>query len=199
MVRLGCLCRGLSSRRAQTFGISRFLGVNGTHKRTDKSAVVCPLMDKYHDLVSRSQIKPDFRQQRLVAELARLLSKLHSTRSPKGVYIHGSVGTGKSMIFDLFFEAAKRNRNDAAAKRFHFHEFMLSIHKQIHEYKMLASNSEGAVSAVGRELVEKSGLRVLCLDEFQVLESMAYIPDTHICFCHTITTAMCSCSEKSNG
>ena len=47
---------------------------------------------------------------------------------PKGLYLWGGVGRGKSMLMDLFYGAAAV----APKRRVHFHEFMLDIHAAIH-------------------------------------------------------------------
>jgi len=54
--------------------------------------------------------------------LTRLVRK--APDPPRGLYIHGGVGRGKSMLMDLFFEAASID----AKRRAHFHEFMLDVH-----------------------------------------------------------------------
>lgn len=154
----------------QPNGRSRCLSIEHNVKESKqraKTSKICPLISKYNHLVSNKVLKEDQRQLRLVLELSGLLANLKLKNVPKGIYIHGSVGTGKSMIFDLFFEAAKLSLPKNATTRFHFHEFMISIHKHIHEYKQTASNSQGAISTIGSQLAEK-GLRLLCLDEFQV-------------------------------
>ncbi len=125
-------------------------------------------------MISNKLLKTDARQHRLIASLSEILPKFKVKSVPRGLYIHGPVGTGKSILFDLFFESAKQSLPMNSVARFHFHEFMLMIHKKIHEYKQQASNSEGAVTNVGRELVEKGGLRLLCLDEFQVTATIYY-------------------------
>jgi hypothetical protein len=133
-----------------------------------KAQNMCALTTKYQQLISNKLLKSDARQRRLIESLSDILPKFQAKSVPRGLYIYGPVGTGKSILFDLFCEAAKQNLPTNSVARFHFHEFMLMIHKRIHEYKQQASNSEGAVKTVGRELVEKGGLRLLCLDEFQV-------------------------------
>ena len=47
--------------------------------------------------------------------------------APKGLYIHGGVGVGKSMLMDLFFEIIKVKRK----RRVHFYEFMSEVHEKI--------------------------------------------------------------------
>jgi hypothetical protein len=165
----------LSSKRLETvhrIGQLRFLSTTNESKPRARPSDLktCPLISKYNDLVTDQILKEDKRQLRLVHELSGLLAKLKLKAVPNGIYIHGSVGTGKSMLFDLFFEAAKHSLPERAAVRFHFHEFMISIHKHIHEYKQNSSSSQGAILTIGSQLVQK-GLRLLCLDEFQVQHS----------------------------
>ena len=50
---------------------------------------------------------------------------------PKGVYMYGGVGRGKSFIMDCFFNAVPLQRKT----RLHFHEFMREVHRQLHELK----------------------------------------------------------------
>ena len=50
---------------------------------------------------------------------------------PKGLYIHGEVGRGKTMVMDLFYEAVAA----APKRRVHFHHFMRDVHRQLEDLK----------------------------------------------------------------
>jgi cell division protein ZapE len=77
-----------------------------------------------------------------------------------GLYIHGAVGRGKSMLMDLFFNAAPVARK----RRAHFHEFMLDVHARINAAR---DRREGdPIAAVAKSIASESWL--LCFDELQV-------------------------------
>uniref|UniRef100_A0A3Q4HW62 AFG1 like ATPase b n=1 Tax=Neolamprologus brichardi TaxID=32507 RepID=A0A3Q4HW62_NEOBR len=90
---------------------------------------------------------------------------------PKGFYIYGDVGTGKTMLMDLFYSHVKNSRK----KRVHFNGFMLDIHKRIHRRKQsLPKRRLGKmftydpISPVAMEISSETCL--LCFDEFQVAD-----------------------------
>ena len=82
-----------------------------------------------------------------------------AAEAPRGIYIHGAVGRGKSMLMDLFFETAPVKRK----RRVHFHAFMAEVHDRAHRMRKRAGDPiPGLASAVASEAV------LLCFDEFQV-------------------------------
>ncbi len=88
---------------------------------------------------------------------------------PRGVYLWGGVGRGKSMLMDLFFEAAAIKDR----KRVHFHAFMLEVHKRMHSYREAVKAGKAAEAtdplvALSRVITDQAWL--LCFDEFQVTD-----------------------------
>ncbi len=81
---------------------------------------------------------------------------------PNGLYIVGEVGRGKSMLMDLFFEAADVPRK----KRIHFHDFMQQTHRRFHALKRERPDIADPIPPLADEIAEEAAL--LCFDEFQV-------------------------------
>ena len=82
---------------------------------------------------------------------------------PKGLYMYGDVGSGKTMLMDLFYDTLPPNIKKKT--RIHFHAFMQSIHKDLHKMKMQHGNEVDAIPYVAAGIAERSS--VLCFDEFQ--------------------------------
>jgi cell division protein ZapE len=104
--------------------------------------------------------EPESKTPRLLARLTR--SHESRRQPPKGLYIHGGVGRGKSMLMDLFFAAAPI----AAKRRVHFHEFMLEVQKRLHVLRQ-ESPRQDPLRTVADELAK--GCMLLCFDEFHVV------------------------------
>ncbi|KAI8374677.1 AFG1-like ATPase-domain-containing protein [Radiomyces spectabilis] len=83
---------------------------------------------------------------------------------PKSVYIYGDVGTGKTMVMDLFFDSLPIKRK----RRVHFHAFMLDLHVRIHQVKKANPGISNPLAPIASKLAEDA--YVLCFDEFQVTD-----------------------------
>jgi len=92
-------------------------------------------------------------------------------RIPKGLYVHGHVGRGKSLCCDLFFEGLSGYKK----RRVHFHQFMLEVHRRLHDARAECKrqhkrppSTRDALKALGRELAEEA--EVLVFDEMQITD-----------------------------
>lgn len=129
----------------------------------------------YKGLLNRNRLQPDPHQLKLVSRLSSLQHELLNTKTqsiigqphepPRGLYIYGTVGTGKSRIADLFTETLP---SDISKRRVHFHEFMNDIHSRLHIARSAAGYSGDPLVPIGKTIREES--RVLCFDEFQVTD-----------------------------
>lgn len=143
------------------------------------------LQARYMELVEAKEITEDGAQKKLVSRLCQLQqeltlydltkgnSSLHNffkkkpqkKEKPQGVYIHGDVGAGKSMLMDMFFATT----SIAKKRRIHFHAFMMEIHNAMHEWRSKNKNNADAKDPIP-PLAEKISNEawLLCFDEFQV-------------------------------
>lgn len=94
---------------------------------------------------------------------------------PKGLYLYGSVGTGKTMLMDLFHSTLPRQFGPGSkygSKRIHFHSFMIEVlqrqHKLKAQYAAEGDEKRDVMPEVARSIAEDG--RVLCFDEFQVTD-----------------------------
>lgn len=146
-----------------------------------------PITRRYEALLHAGEIDPDTHQRRIVRRLDRLsenitrkrmarktsaLGWLFARNAPRetitGVYIHGPVGRGKTMLMDLFFKACQADRK----RRAHFNEFMADVHNRIHAHRQAfkagETKEEDPVPPVARALAKEAW--VLCFDEFTVTD-----------------------------
>ena len=140
----------------------------------------------YYDLVSSGAIELDPAQERvaeafadLEQRLARykplrkqgLLGRLFADKDdapPRGLYVHGDVGRGKTMLMDLFFQACSVEHK----RRAHFHEFMAEVHERIYGFRQEIAHGkipdEDVIGLTANAIFEQAWL--LCFDEFHVTD-----------------------------
>lgn len=131
------------------------------------------IVQRYRALVAAGELAPDEAQARAAERLQALEAELRNYRPgrglffgasepPKGLYLWGDVGRGKSMLMDLFYERVPLR----AKQRIHFNAFMVETHARIH-----AARQQGAddpIAPVARLIAREATL--LCFDEFQVMD-----------------------------
>ena len=144
------------------------------------------IIARYDALVSSGAIERDPAQVKLLRQLETLAESLGSFRlarkpsalgwlfgkknpaPPKGLYVWGSVGRGKTMLMDLFFEALPVRRK----RRVHFHAFMADVHERIHDFRQKlktgAVKGDDPIAPVAEALAAEAW--VLCFDEFTVTD-----------------------------
>src|SRR5512141_1491489 len=100
----------------------------------------------------------NYRQYRQ-GRINRLVTNLGAGRKPpKGMYIWGAVGRGKSLMMDAFYKVSRHRRK----RRVHFHEFLREIHARM----QALSGQEDPLEPISTEIARE--LRLLCFDEFHV-------------------------------
>jgi cell division protein ZapE len=145
------------------------------------------VVQRYDRLVKRGEVARDPEQERLARALDRLIGDLCDKRISakssslgwlfarrrepqpvRGLYIHGAVGRGKTMLMDLFFELVPVRRK----RRVHFNEFMADVHDRIGRHRQALKRGEvredDPIPPVARALAEEAW--VLCFDEFAVTD-----------------------------
>lgn len=136
------------------------------------------VLARYQALVASGELKPDPEQAAAAARLDVLATELEASPkrgstlwkmlgkkpdSPRGLYMWGGVGRGKSMLMDLFFDCLKIDRK----RRVHFGEFMLEVHQRIGVER--AKELGDPIPPVAAGLAEEA--RLLAFDEMMVTNS----------------------------
>jgi len=125
----------------------------------------------YAMAVADGALKPDAAQSAAAAKLQALARALKPQRfslfgkapAPKGLYLWGDVGRGKTMLMDMFFEETPEPKK----QRIHFNAFMTEIHARIHQLRG-AAGIDDPIAPVARAIARDA--RLLCFDEFQVTD-----------------------------
>jgi cell division protein ZapE len=138
------------------------------------------LIERYEALVASGELRPDAEQASAARRLAVLQAELETrpassngligklfgkkpSQQPRGIYMWGGVGRGKSMLMDLFHETLKINEK----RRIHFHAFMLEVHALLREERKKEAGDPipPVATALARDL------KVLAFDEMVVNNS----------------------------
>jgi len=143
---------------------------------------------RYAQLVETGEITDDSAQRDVVAALDGVIDEVAAKRLQRkssalgwlfaknraaaelvtGLYVHGGVGRGKTMLMDMFFEAVPVRRK----RRVHFNAFMADVHDRIQRHRQArkegAAREDDPIPPVARALADEAW--VLCFDEFSVTD-----------------------------
>ncbi len=127
-------------------------------------------LEAYTEKIISGELRSDAAQAEIVSRLDHLAQALEAREqrgtigrflkkngTPKGTYIYGDVGRGKTMLMDLFFA----NLQVKAKQRIHFHAFMQDIHQRRQKLR-----EADVVAQIATDLARQA--QVLCLDEMQI-------------------------------
>ena len=146
------------------------------------------LIDDYSQLVAQGRIERDGAQAAVIRKLDALSLSLNESRrakkssalgwlfgaraasapAPRGLYIWGPVGRGKTMLMDLFHDSVEIEKKH----RIHFHAFMAEVHRRIFAWREKRKaglvKGDDPIAPVAEELCGET--RLLCFDEFAVTD-----------------------------
>jgi cell division protein ZapE len=145
-----------------------------------------PFRAHYQSLVASGAIEADAAQARAAEAFADLEQRLSSYKPlrkqgllgrlfadkdeapPRGLYVHGEVGRGKTMLMDLFFQQSTVRHK----RRAHFHEFMAEVHERIYSFRQNIARGEmvdgDVIALTAASIFDQAWL--LCFDEFHVTD-----------------------------
>lgn len=134
------------------------------------------MLKDYENRLAIGRIEPDSEQFDLVQRLDQLSARIAAHYgaagrwslfgrrrrgdAPRGLYVHGPVGCGKTMLMDLFFD----NLHVRRKQRSHFHEFMADVHDRLTSARKKAPGDP--ILKVGADIAREAN--VLCFDELHV-------------------------------
>lgn len=149
-------------------------------------------LQQYDEDVSNNKIRSDPYQRQVLGSLNSVYNELYNYRRdkkkanasggflgriltsfrakpvierPRGIYLHGDVGCGKTMLMDMFYRTIPSH---LTKRRLHFHAFMQDMHKLIHKFYSRTRSRDDAVVRATHEIA--STIDVLCLDEVAVID-----------------------------
>lgn len=123
------------------------------------------------NLIEKGRIKEDAVQEKIMQAMQKIFeNKKHGFslkmlsakhQKNKGVYLHGKVGRGKTMMMDIFFQTLPKKE----AHRVHFHEFMKDVHGLLNRLRRKKDRHD-IIKMAAADL--SKNMHILCLDEFEV-------------------------------
>ncbi len=137
-----------------------------------------PVLSAYEKLLNDGELRPAAEQRAAAAHLDKLAVQLARPQAqpgffgrllgaapppdPRGLYLWGKVGRGKSFLMDLFYDHA----DVTPKRRVHFHAFMLDVHARLHAYRQHPKFGDDPIPPTARDIAQDAQL--LCFDEMQV-------------------------------
>lgn len=134
---------------------------------------------KYNTYLQKQVLKPDECQKQTVHKLQNLYERLKDydpqqrtdswSQAPHGFYLHGGVGTGKTILMDIFYDSIPILEK----KRVHFYSFMLQLYSSLNRWNLCCPSDEltfnlTPVESIASELAGEAWL--LCFDEMQLAD-----------------------------
>lgn len=124
------------------------------------------LLTHYEAAIARGEIQDDSNQRDVLVQMQALADALQSPKSwfwwknkaPKGIYLYGSVGVGKTYLVDLLYQQI----DEPKKARFHFHHFMQQIDLKLRQKQ----GQKDPLRQIAKDLAKST--RLLCFDEFLV-------------------------------
>ena len=133
---------------------------------TNLEPSIFEIVQKMNITLDDGQVEISYKLDKLTNSLKKLQNKsilklFRNPSNPKGIYIYGGVGRGKSMIMDIFFE----NIQLSSKRRLHFHDFMKEVHSEIYSIGQDNKNID-PIEIFSKQFTENTSL--LCFDEMEI-------------------------------
>ena len=139
------------------------IGMGAIRENEDQARVVRDL-DRLHDALEG--YAPAQPANGWLGKISSKFTGNSQPEPPRGLYIHGGVGRGKSMLMDLFHQTSTVEKR----RRVHFHAFMLEVHDEMHRHRKTARQDDdtNVITHVADWIADSTWL--LCFDEFHVTD-----------------------------
>jgi len=115
-----------------------------------QSKILDILIEKHEKLVK-------YKNQR--RSLVRFIKKF---KVPPGIYLHGGVGRGKTMLLEAFYELCPLVKK----RKVHYHSFILEVHHMLHQIRSSQKRTSNELALIARNLASK--YRLLYIDEMEI-------------------------------